>query len=105
MVNAAIIGAEINDFLAFKGKFTVDFCLGANGTGKTTLIKVMYIPKPWTPANEILPALNLKAGDWAKLSIIGSLYSFKVTSEVSEAEAVFDFLLHVPPGTVFMMLM
>ncbi|MDR1053885.1 MAG: AAA family ATPase [Planctomycetaceae bacterium] len=44
---------EIKDFLVFKGKFAVDFCagvnvfIGANGTGKTTLIKYLY----WWIAN------------------------------------------------------
>ena len=39
---------EINDFLVFKGNFAVDFCpdinvlIGRNGTGKTTLMKVLY---------------------------------------------------------------
>jgi ABC-type polar amino acid transport system ATPase subunit len=41
---------EIKDFLVFNGKFSVDFCpgvnviIGGNGTGKTTLLKVMYNP-------------------------------------------------------------
>ncbi|GHV21610.1 hypothetical protein AGMMS49959_11030 [Planctomycetales bacterium] len=44
----AINRVEINDFLAFRGGFAVDFCsgtnvvIGSNGTGKTTLLKVMY---------------------------------------------------------------
>ena len=44
----AINRVEIKDFLVFKGTFTVDFCpgvnifIGSNGTGKTTLLKVMY---------------------------------------------------------------
>jgi AAA15 family ATPase/GTPase len=44
----AINCVEIKDFLVFKGEFTVDFCpgvnvlIGANATGKTTLLKVMY---------------------------------------------------------------
>jgi AAA15 family ATPase/GTPase len=39
---------EIKDFLVFKGEFNADFCpgvniiIGGNGTGKTTLMKVMY---------------------------------------------------------------
>jgi len=39
---------EINDFLVFKGKFVTNFCpgvnvlIGANGTGKTTLLKCLY---------------------------------------------------------------
>jgi hypothetical protein len=33
-------------------------------------------------------------------SVLKALH-FKVTSEVSEAEGMFDFLIHVPPGTVF----
>jgi len=39
---------EINDFLVFKNSFTADFCnginvlIGSNGTGKTTLLKVLY---------------------------------------------------------------
>jgi predicted ATPase len=39
---------EIKDFLVFKGDFSADFCpgvnvfLGGNGTGKTTLLKVLY---------------------------------------------------------------
>ena len=43
-----ITRVEINDFLVFKKEFTVDFCpginvlIGGNGTGKTTLMKVMY---------------------------------------------------------------
>lgn len=44
----AINRVEINDFLVFKGSFTADFCngvnvlIGSNGTGKTTLMKVLY---------------------------------------------------------------
>jgi energy-coupling factor transporter ATP-binding protein EcfA2 len=44
----AIDRAEIKGFLVFKGEFALDFCpgvnviIGGNGTGKTTLIKVMY---------------------------------------------------------------
>jgi len=44
----AINRVEINDFLVFKGEFVLDFCtginvfFGGNGTGKTTLLKVMY---------------------------------------------------------------
>jgi AAA15 family ATPase/GTPase len=44
----AINQIAISDFLVFSGKFAVDFChginviIGANATGKTTLIKVMY---------------------------------------------------------------
>ena len=39
---------EIKDFLVFKGEFTADFCpgvnvlIGANGTGKTTLLRILY---------------------------------------------------------------
>ncbi|MDR1291441.1 MAG: AAA family ATPase [Planctomycetaceae bacterium] len=39
---------EIKDFLLFKGNFAVDFCsgvnvlIGANGTGKTTILKWLY---------------------------------------------------------------
>ena len=45
----AINRVEINDFLVFKGKFEADFCpginvlFGANATGKTTLLKAMYM--------------------------------------------------------------
>ena len=44
----AINRVEINDFLVFKGKFECEFCsgvnvlIGVNGTGKTTLMKVLY---------------------------------------------------------------
>jgi energy-coupling factor transporter ATP-binding protein EcfA2 len=44
----AINRIEIKDFLVFKGAFAVDFCpgvnvlIGANATGKTTLMKVIY---------------------------------------------------------------
>ena len=44
----AINRVEIEDFLAFKGKFMADFCpgvnvfIGGNGTGKTTLLREMY---------------------------------------------------------------
>ena len=44
----AINRVEIKDFLVFKGEFAADFCpgvnvfIGGNGTGKTTLMKVMY---------------------------------------------------------------
>jgi predicted ATPase len=44
----AIDRVEIKDFLVFKGEFAVDFCpgvnvlIGANATGKTTLIKYLY---------------------------------------------------------------
>jgi energy-coupling factor transporter ATP-binding protein EcfA2 len=43
----AITRVEIEDFLVFKGKFAADFCpgvnvlIGGNGTGKTTLMKVL----------------------------------------------------------------
>ncbi|GHV89864.1 ATP-binding protein [Spirochaetia bacterium] len=45
----AINRVEIKDFLVFQGEFAVDFCsgvnviIGGNGTGKTTLMKVMYL--------------------------------------------------------------
>ncbi|MDR1580783.1 MAG: AAA family ATPase [Synergistaceae bacterium] len=44
----AIDRVEIKDFLVFKGEFVCDFCpgvnvlIGANATGKTTLLKEMY---------------------------------------------------------------
>ena len=44
----AIKRVEINDFLVFKGEFMTKFCpgvnviIGANGTGKTTLLKCLY---------------------------------------------------------------
>ncbi|MDR1320021.1 MAG: AAA family ATPase [Gracilibacteraceae bacterium] len=44
----AINRVEIKDFLVFKGDFAMDFCpgvnvlIGSNGTGKTTLLKVLY---------------------------------------------------------------
>jgi predicted ATP-dependent endonuclease of OLD family len=44
----AIDRVEIKDFLAFKGEFALDFCpgvnvlIGANATGKTTLLREMY---------------------------------------------------------------
>ena len=40
---------EVKDFLAFKGEFTSDFCpginilIGENGTGKTTLLRCIYL--------------------------------------------------------------
>jgi energy-coupling factor transporter ATP-binding protein EcfA2 len=49
MINVnTITRVELKDFLVFKGEFTADFCpgvnvlIGGNGTGKTTLMKVMY---------------------------------------------------------------
>jgi len=45
----AINRVETNDFLVFKGEFATDFCpgvnvlIGGNGTGKTTLLKQMYM--------------------------------------------------------------
>jgi predicted ATPase len=48
VITNAITRVEIADFLAFKGKFTLDFCpgvnvlIGANGSGKTTLMKMIY---------------------------------------------------------------
>ena len=44
----AINRIKIKDFLVFKKEFAVDFCpgvnviIGGNGTGKTTLLKIMY---------------------------------------------------------------
>jgi AAA15 family ATPase/GTPase len=44
----AIGRVEIKDFLVFKGEFAVEFCpgvnvlIGANATGKTTLLKMLY---------------------------------------------------------------
>jgi predicted ATPase len=44
----AIKRAKFKDFLVFKGEFTIDFCygvnviIGGNGTGKTTLLKLLY---------------------------------------------------------------
>jgi predicted ATP-dependent endonuclease of OLD family len=44
----AIKRIEIKDFLVFRGEFAVDFnpgvnvLIGENGTGKTTLLKIMY---------------------------------------------------------------
>jgi AAA15 family ATPase/GTPase len=44
----AITRVEIQDFLVFKDEFAVDFCpgvnviIGGNGTGKTTLLKLIY---------------------------------------------------------------
>ena len=45
----AINRVEIKDFLVFRGNFSLDFCcginviIGGNGTGKTTLLKAMYM--------------------------------------------------------------
>jgi len=45
----AIDRVEIQDFLVFKGEFSATFCpgvnvlIGGNGTGKTTLMKVLYL--------------------------------------------------------------
>ena len=44
----AINRIEINEFLVFRNEITVDFCsgvnvlIGGNGTGKTTLLRMMY---------------------------------------------------------------
>ena len=44
----AISSVEVNNFLVFRGAFSVDFCpgvnviIGGNGTGKTTMMKIMY---------------------------------------------------------------
>ena len=44
----AINRVEINDFLVFKDEFAVNFCpgvnvlIGSNGTGKTTLLKLLF---------------------------------------------------------------
>ncbi|MDR1206612.1 MAG: ATP-binding protein [Peptococcaceae bacterium] len=49
----AITRLEIKDFLVFKGEFGANFCpgvnvlIGGNGTGKTTLMKVMYAACDW----------------------------------------------------------
>jgi predicted ATPase len=83
-MNKAITRIAIKDFLSFKGEFVADFCpgvnifIGGNGTGKTILLKVIYNldPKSKTPAGEILPGLNLKDGDYGKLSITGILNNF-----------------------------
>ena len=53
----AINCVEIKNFLVFKGKFFAEFCpganviIGANGTGKTTLIKYLYW---WSGNNKYL---------------------------------------------------
>jgi AAA15 family ATPase/GTPase len=53
----AINRVEIKNFLVFKGEFSADFCpganviIGANGTGKTTLIKYLYW---WSGNNKYL---------------------------------------------------
>jgi AAA15 family ATPase/GTPase len=53
----AINRVEIKNFLVFTGKFSADFCpgvnviIGANGTGKTTLIKYLYW---WSGNNKYL---------------------------------------------------
>ena len=45
----AINRVEIKDFLVFNGEFAADFCpginvlIGGNGTGKTTLLKLLYV--------------------------------------------------------------
>ena len=50
MVNA-ITSVKIKDYLVFKGEFSAEFCpginvlIGANGTGKTTLLKLIYLVK------------------------------------------------------------
>lgn len=47
-IKMAINRIEIKNFLVFKSEFTMDFCpgvnvlIGSNGTGKTTLLRVMY---------------------------------------------------------------
>ncbi|MDR2706704.1 MAG: AAA family ATPase [Planctomycetaceae bacterium] len=44
----AINRVEVRDFLVFKGEFTAEFCsgvnvfIGGNGTGKTTLLRLLY---------------------------------------------------------------
>jgi len=60
----AIKGIRIKDFLVFKGDFTADFCkginvfVGANSTGKTTLMNCMYFHKSKKPNSIVTKSMN-----------------------------------------------
>lgn len=76
----AINRVVIKDFLVFKGEFTADFCtgvnviIGSNGTGKTTLMRVMYSSediadyKPYA-----LESINL--GDYFNVNMMKKVFA------------------------------
>ena len=72
----AIKRVAIKDFLVFKGEFSVDFCegvnifIGGNGTGKTTLLRVLYRYHADTrPLNDYDKDYVLLAFDKEKISV------------------------------------
>jgi len=75
----AINRVEIKDFLVFKGEFAVDFCpgvnvlIGGNGTGKTTLIKLMYMACDYAKKKQKISLVGVEKSELIKFEFI-SLY-------------------------------
>jgi AAA15 family ATPase/GTPase len=94
----SISRVEIRDFLVFKGDFATDFCsgvnviIGGNGTGKTTLLKIMY-----TSSCYASPLYNQKS-DFVEDFFVTSNYnsrseksiSSNVENSVGECQVYFD---------------
>lgn len=80
----AITRVEIKDFLVFKGEFSVDFCpgvnviIGANGTGKTTLLREMYYIASRTP-HYLSDSLPKNTEEKYTLEQIGSMTGEKLS--------------------------
>jgi predicted ATP-dependent endonuclease of OLD family len=83
---------EIKDFLVFKGEFAVDFCpgvnvlIGANATGKTTLLKVMYaiceqLSKLFTPT------ISFSSGGWFDY-FTGGGYGYHYTVDINQYDKI-----------------
>ncbi|MDR3210779.1 MAG: AAA family ATPase [Planctomycetota bacterium] len=88
----AITRIEIKDFLVFKGEFAADFCpgvnvlIGANGTGKTILMKCLYLPYMRSKHNLIEKKWDMSIGNKTMIvNFFGAYATLTVGGKVAVA--------------------
>lgn len=95
----AVSRVELKDLLVFKGDFSMDFCpgvnilIGGNGTGKTTLMKVLHWSCEFSNKSRLNSSGNLQLNikEEAPFNTIYFLYNyFNMTAVEKNSEESYD---------------